>query len=295
MPGAAGCGDMVFDDRYAGRAELDIDGTTMPANRIDAFAGRDAIDLRRVAYDSAATVVISNLGSLGTLTVSAGGTSYTLNLVDLASSAPGLSAAADGSLLVSATACYAAGTRIAAPGGDVPVEDLRAGDRVSLAAGGSAAVRWVGHRRLDLRRHPCPQSVRPVRVRAGSFGGGLPVRDLVLSPEHALFIGGALVPVAALIDGAGVVQEAWERVCYHHVELERHDIILAEGLAAESYLDTGNRHDFANGALACLHPCFGQGDRPAEPCAPLLLGGPVVEAARARLRMVATRGAAQAA
>ena len=104
-----------------------------------------------------------------------------------------------------------------------------------------------------------------------------------------------LVPVSALIDGVGVVQEAWERVCYHHVELERHDIILAEGLAAESYLDTGNRHDFANGALACLHPDFEPGDRRAEPCAPLLLDGPVVEAARALLRSVATQRMAQAA
>lgn len=288
VPGAAGSGDIVFDPRNLGRAELDIDGTTMPSNSILAFAGADTIDLRGVRFDSADTLTVSTAHSLSTLTVSAGGMSYVLNLADLAFSVfPGLSAAADGSVLVSATACYAAGTHIATPGAEVLVEDLRAGDRVSLAAGGSATVRWVGHRRLDLRRHPRPRSVQPVRVRAGSFGDGLPMRDLVLSPEHALFIDGALVPVSALIDGESVVQEAWDRVCYHHVELECHDVILAEGLPAESYLDTGNRHHFANGALASLHPHFRQGDRPTQPCAPLVLDGPVVEAARAALRRMA--------
>jgi hypothetical protein len=36
-------------------------------------------------------------------------------------------------------------------------------------------------------------------------------------------------------------------VTYYHVELAAHDVILAEGLLCESYLDTGNRAAFVNG------------------------------------------------
>ena len=80
----------------------------------------------------------------------------------------GLSGAADGSLVVSQAPCYVAGTAVATPGGERRVEDLRAGDLVSLATGGTAPVAWVGHRRV--------RNADPVRVVAGAFGPGLPAR-----------------------------------------------------------------------------------------------------------------------
>ena len=183
--------------------------------------------------------------------------------------------------------CYVAGTRIATTRGEVPVEALRAGDTAALATGGTAPIVWVGHRRL--------RKADPVRVLAGAFGTGLPARDLVLSPEHALFLDAHLVPVRALVDGVSVIREAWESVTYHHVELERHGVLLAEGLPAESYLDTGNRASFANGALASLAADFGHGGGCARTCAPLALFGPVVEAQRARLRAVSAGRARDAA
>lgn len=176
-------------------------------------------------------------------------------------------------------ACYAAGTQIATARGEVPVEDLRVGDAAILATGGTAPIVWIGHRRT--------RRADPVRVVAGAFGPGLPARDLVLSPEHALFLDGHLVPVQALVDGVSVIREAWERVIYYHVELDRHGVLLAEGLPAESYLDTGNRASFANGALVTLHADFGPGGESAASCAPLVLVGPVVEAQRAGLRAIA--------
>lgn len=175
--------------------------------------------------------------------------------------------------------CYVAGTRIATARGEVPVEDLRAGDTAILATSGTAPIVWVGHRRAHR--------ADPVRVVAGAFGPGLPARDLVLSPEHALFLDGHLIPVQALIDGVSVIREARERVIYYHVELDRHGVLLAEGLPAESYLDTGNRASFSNGALVKLHADFGRGGEPAASCAPLVLVGPVVEAQRAGLRAIA--------
>ncbi len=188
-----------------------------------------------------------------------------------------------------AAPCFASGTLIRTEAGDVAVEDLRVGDSVCMASGGLRPVRWLGHRRVDCRRHPAPEKVRPVRVRAHAFGGGLPVRDLVLSPEHALLLDGHLVPVHVLIDGVLVVQEAWERVTYHHVELDRHDVLLAEGLAAESYLDTGNRASFANGVHVNLAANFERSSEPAEACAPFALTGQVVETQRARLQANALR------
>jgi hypothetical protein len=73
---------------------------------------------------------------------------------------------------------------------------------------------------------------------------GAPRRDLFLSPDHAVFVDGALIPVRYLANGATIVQERRDQVSYWHVELDRHAVILAEGLACESYLDTGNRASF---------------------------------------------------
>jgi hypothetical protein len=107
----------------------------------------------------------------------------------------------------------------------------------------------------------------------------------VLSPDHALHVGGALIPVRHLLNGASVRQEAWPSVTYWHVELDRHDVLLAEGLPAESYLDTGNRAAFADGAAAVdLHPAFARAAWKAGGCARLVERGAKVIAARRRLR-----------
>ena len=80
----------------------------------------------------------------------------------------------------------------------------------------------------------------PVRVRAGALGAGSPERDLWLSPDHAVFVEGVLIPVRYLIDGIGVAQMTVETITYYHVELARHNVMLAEALPVESYLDTGH-------------------------------------------------------
>jgi len=169
-------------------------------------------------------------------------------------------------------ACFAEATRIATPGGPVAVERLAVGDRVLTADGAARRVRWLGSRRVECRRHPRPQRVWPVRVAAHAFGPGRPGRDLWLSPDHAVWHEGALVPAHRLIDGAAIAQVACDAVTYWHVELDRHDLLLAEGLACESFLDTGQREAFANGGpVAALHPDFAQRLWDADACAPLHL------------------------
>ena len=180
--------------------------------------------------------------------------------------------------------CFVAGTRLATPLGERLVESVAPGDALTLAAGGNRTVRWVGRRHVDCRRHPAPRSVWPVRVPHGAFGGGLPRRDLVLSPDHAVFVGAGLIPVRLLVDNVAIVQEPWDAVTYFHVELETHDVILAEGLPVESYLDTGNRTAFEAGGRVA-RPYLGSAAevREARACAPLVLEGAELARARARL------------
>ncbi len=191
-------------------------------------------------------------------------------------------------------ACFLAGTRLATATGWVAVERLRPGMRLRTASGALAPIVWIGQRRIECRRHPRPEWVQPVRVRAGAFAPGVPARDLRLSPDHAiaLTLPGSrdrprdrlLVPVKCLLNGATIVQEDAARAWYFHVELPRHDVILAEGLAVESYLDTGNRADFANGGvLTTLYPDFTPLTGWENACAPLCLGGEAVTRMRRRL------------
>jgi hypothetical protein len=194
--------------------------------------------------------------------------------------------------LALAAECYARGTRLATARGEVAIETLRIGDEIVLAEGGVAPVRWIGWRRVDRRSHAANERVWPgvgtVRIRAHAFGRGRPHRDLIVSPHHALLLDGVLIPARCLIDHRRIVQEAADSVEWWHVELPEHAAILAEGLAAESYLDTGNRAAFVlgarvGGAVVARH---GSGHVArlweAAACAPLVQAGTRLAAARAR-------------
>ena len=189
--------------------------------------------------------------------------------------------------------CFARGTRLASLDGEPRVERLAVGDHLLVSSGRSRRIAWVGRRRIDCARHPNPQAVWPVRVRAGAFGPGLPKRDLLLSPQHAVFAEGVLIPVRFLANGSTIRAEARRSIDYFHVELDRHDILLAEGLPVESYLDTGDGACFENGGGALVpHPDFARLAWDARACAELRVTGLEVEAVRARLAERARAGAA---
>ncbi len=184
---------------------------------------------------------------------------------------------------VTASPCYCAGTRILTDKGDIPVEALAVGDLVVTASGAQRPIQWIGHRKLDTARHAFPLEVFPVRICKDAFGEGLPHRELWLSPEHAVFVDGVLIPIIRLANGATVRQERVAHVSYFHVELESHDVLLAEGLPAESFLDCGSRPGFANCEnFVALHPTFAPKSWD-EACAPLKEKGPEVDAVRNRL------------
>ena len=166
-------------------------------------------------------------------------------------------------------ACYMRGTRVLTVRGEIAVEALQIGDLVVTVAGHGAVlkpIRWIGHRRLDLRRHPDPENTHPIRFRAGAFTQGVPHRDLVVSPNHRMRVDDTLVTAVELANSASIVQESPDEIEYWHIELDAHDVILAEGMLAETYQDVGNRSAFENGSVVELHPVL-DGDV-AEPCLP---------------------------
>jgi hypothetical protein len=99
--------------------------------------------------------------------------------------------------------------------------------------------------------------------------------------------------VKHLVNGTSVAQVRVDTVTYYHVELPAHDVVLAEGLPAESYLETGDRANFANaGVVVRQFPDFSARAWEALGCAPLVVTGVELAEAREMLREFAATSAA---
>lgn len=137
------------------------------------------------------------------------------------------------------TKCFLRGTRIRTVEGDVPVESLAAGDLVQTVDGTLKPITWVGRKVVTRRPDGTWEGdVAPVRVARSALGPLMPERDLYLSPAHALYIDGLLVPVRNLINGRTITQTAVEgdTIDYFHIQLAGHDVVLADGAPAETLL-----------------------------------------------------------
>ena len=146
---------------------------------------------------------------------------------------------------VSASApCYVTGTNILTDRGEVAVEKLQVNDKVITASGETRSIRWIGTRTYS--ELTVPQSDRPVRIRAGALADGMPSRDLLVSPDHALLVDGLFVAAGHLVNGISVIRgEAVAELTYWHIELDYHDLLIAENTPAESFLPAeGVRQQF---------------------------------------------------
>ncbi|WP_419730802.1 Hint domain-containing protein [Lichenicola sp.] len=204
-----------------------------------------------------------------------------------------LSDAADGATIITAegTPCYGRGTLIRTDTGDVPVEGLRIGDMLVTASGAMRPLRWIGRRSYDRDFAAGKSDILPVMVRAGALADGVPRRDLFVSPLHALFLDGHLVAAMLLVNGSSIRQAgAIDTVEYFHLELDEHDILLAENAPAESFIDDGSRGMFHNaGEYTELYPQAVP--QPARYCAPHLEAGEALEVLRERLAVRARSAA----
>ncbi|MGE4482892.1 Hint domain-containing protein [Acidocella sp.] len=244
---------------------LVIDNAMAGAPDISGMSSFDAVDLVGIA---------TSLVSIATGTVSLldlqGSVSGSFALTTASAALPELSVLADGHggsliMLGDEVPCFARGTGILTPHGYRPVEALRPGDPVINAAGERRPVRWIGWRTLDFGPGAA-RAALPVVIRPGAFGPGKPCKTLRLSPLHCIYIQGVLIPVTQLVNGATILRDMTvPAMTYYHLELDRHDALLAEGLACESYFCDGNR--------AGLYHELGRRSPARRPFAPTVTSG----------------------
>jgi hypothetical protein len=243
---------------------LNLLSSTGPIAGFDSSA--DVIDDQALDFAHITGYTVSGTsGGTETIAIHTSGTSSLTFAIDHGTFTTGTYAANAGPLQLSSdgtglkvTVCFLAGTMIATPDGEVAVETLKPGDLVLTADGRSVPVRWLGINTVSTRFAE-PQRSLPVRITAGALGRGLPRRDLLLSPDHAVLVGGVLAQAAALVDGAGIRRETAmpEIFRYYHVETAAHDLILAEGTPAETFVDNVSRMAFDNWA-EFLEICGGE-------------------------------------
>jgi hypothetical protein len=183
-----------------------------------------------------------------------------------------------------AVVCFAEGTLILTPRGEVAIEELKVGDLVVTSSGAHRPIKWVGHKTFDLRNLPRTHPARPVRIAADAFGPARPSRDLFLSAPHSVRVdlcGDMLINIGTLINGATIARFEADEITYWHVELDSHDILFASNLGAESYLAMGNRGAFEGESLDAFEE--GRDRTHADFCRPVLAKGPVLDFVRERL------------
>jgi hypothetical protein len=251
---------------------LDVPGANL--GTIVGFGGGNTIDVEGSLFTDA-VFTQGTSGAAGTLTLSGAGFTP-LSMAVEGSYASDSFVATPGTTDTIVTLCFVAGTRIAAPHGEVPVEQLAVGDKVLTVSGAERSIVWIGAGRV-LATRGRRNAATPVIVRKGALADNVPHRDLRVTKGHSLFIDGVLIPVEELINHRSILwDDRAQEVSIYHVELEAHDVLIADGAPAESYRDDGNRWLFRNANAGWHLP-------PQAPCVPVLSDGAVVDAVWQRL------------
>ena len=283
-------GSVAFNAGVASKIQFDAAQPTVTAfsPTITGFAAGDVIDEQGLAF-AGSSFTTSTSGANTTVTVTGGNNTGSQSFTFQNTAAGSFALASDGvgtTPGLEIVVCFAAGTLIRTADGDVAVEDLAVGDLVVTNAGAFRPIRWLGHRKVDCRTAANRDQVLPIRIAADAFGAGRPQRDLFVSPGHAICVnvlGEVLIPAIALVNGSTVAQVDVDTVTYWHVELDAHDILLAEGLPAESYLAMENRSFFTESDLVALNALPDSPRSHSDFCRPFHADGPIVEAVHARL------------
>ena len=143
--------------------------------------------------------------------------------------------------------CFTPGTQIATPKGEVPVESLKAGDRVITRDNGIQEIKWVGTRPVSFRELATARHLAPIHICAGALGNGLPERDMMLSPNHRVLVANdrtslyfdereVLAAAKHLVDSKGIQIVEPMAVTYVHFMCQNHEVVLSNGAWTESFL-----------------------------------------------------------
>jgi antigen 43 len=239
--------------------------TAISSTTINGFVETDTIDITGFTATSISTLT----GNTGVVLTDAGGDHVTLSFGGSIGNF-GYTNGPSGTDLT--TICFCTDTQIATPSGEVPVQTLKPGDIVLTAHNGPRPVAWVGTGKV-LATSGKRGVATPVIVRKGALADNLPHRDLHVTKAHSLYIDDVLIPVEFLVNHKTILwDDRAQEVEIYHIELETHDLLIANGVPAESYRDDGNRWLFQNANSGWHLP-------PQEPYAPVLTGGPIVDAA----------------
>lgn len=178
-------------------------------------------------------------------------------------------------------ACLTPGSRVCTPRGLVDVANLKAGDQIPTMDHGLRTIAWVGQTRLPPSVLETQPKYRPVLIRQGALGDGLPLSDMHVSPQHRILVSGwqaellfgeeeVLVPAIKLCNGTSITQDATtDGITYIHVMFHDHEIIWVDGVATESYLAAAHDRSPIAAELRGLFPELFQANRPmrvARPC-----------------------------
>lgn len=181
--------------------------------------------------------------------------------------------------------CFVSGTLIETVTGPVRIEDLSVDDMIPTLDQGPQPLRWIGRRSLSAAELAERPMLHPIRIQANALGANLPLRDLCVSPQHRILIAsrisermfggnGILVPAVKLLGVPGIsrmTDSAKDGVVYFHLLFDTHQIITAEGCAAESLLLGPMAHKMLDApAIAELSELFpeqmgGQAPDPVRP------------------------------
>jgi hypothetical protein len=188
-----------------------------------------------------------------------------------------------------APTCYLRGTGIRTPEGERRIEELKIGDPVVTLSGESKSIKWIGRQRFKKSLERWPRDFEPIRISRFALDDRSPHRDLYVSPNHAIYIDGVLIPAKYLVNGLNITQrapEGAEIIEYLHIELFGHDVIYAEGATAETFGSLCQARDHFDNFYEYYRLYPKEDETAHPPCAPLLWGQSRLERAVQPLRSV---------
>jgi hypothetical protein len=141
---------------------------------------------------------------------------------------------------------------------------------VLTARGEAKPIKFIGHRKVSRERSGPRNVDGPVKISRFAIDGKAPRSDLYVSPAHAIYLDGILIPAGNLVNGVTIVADAKPEalsLTYFHIELDTHETILAEGLAVESF-QRDNLYAFDNADEYVS--LYGSAGEPLPPFSPIV-------------------------